>query len=61
MSVLIQVDGQPLYGTDYAPEDGYSLHKAVTQSCLNTGGNATFLVPREKPRYSDFVALRSVV
>lgn len=61
MSVLIQVDGQPLYGTGYAPEDGYSLHKAVTQSGLNTGGNATFLVPRENPRYSDFVALRSVV
>ena len=61
MSLLIQVDGQPLFGTGYAPEDGYSLHKAVTQSGLNTGGNATFLVPRENPRYNDFVALRSVV
>lgn len=61
MSIEILVDGSPMYGTAYSPEDGYVLHRAVIDAGLNKGGSATFIVPRENPRYSDFVALNTLV
>lgn len=61
MSVLINVDGACLYDSTLLASDGYILHKATISSGLNKGGKATFIVPRENPRYNDFVALKSLV